>query len=102
LAYSDSYWEPVDYRNIIRLHLGGQYEFNDALSFSAGFYTEPTPIKTGSGDDQGSWDQIFLTAGIGLDFGRIALNFGAASSAIIKKDPSLREENHFNLSLSYK
>lgn len=99
LAYSDGYW---DYRNIIRLHLGGQYKFNDLLSFSAGFYTEPSPVKIGSAYDPSSWDQMFVTGGLGLDFGRVALNFSAASSALIKKEPSFREENHFNLSVSYR
>ena len=99
LAYSDGYW---DYRNIIRLHLGGQYKLNDLLSLSTGFYTEPSPVKIGPEFDPDSWDQIFLTGGVGLDFGRVALNFSAASSALIKIDPSLREENHFNLSLSYR
>ena len=72
------------------------------LSFSAGFYTEPSPIQIGSDFDSGSWDQMFLTGGVGLDFGRVALNLSAASSAPIKRDPSLREENHFNLSVSYR
>jgi len=102
LAYSEGVWESDNYRNVIRLHLGGQYRLNDLLSLSTGFYTEPSPMKIGPAYDPGSWDQIFLTGGIGLDFGRIALNLSAASSALIKKTPSLREENHFNLSLSYR
>ncbi len=102
LAYSEGELDSDDYRNIIRLHLGGQYRFNDLLSLSTGFYTEPSPIKIGSSYDPDSYDQVFLTGGIGLDFGRVALNLSAASSALIKKDPSLREENHFNFSLSYR
>ena len=104
LAYSGELWNSDDFRNIIRIHLGGQYKPNDLLSFSAGFYTDPYPIKfiAFAPFDEESYDQMFLTGGIGLDFGRIALNLSAASSALIKKDPSLREENHFNLSLSYR
>jgi len=102
LAYSEGERDSDDYRNVIRLHIGGQYRFNDLLSFSAGFYTEPSPIKIGSSYDPGSWDQMFLTGGVGLDFGRVALNLSAASSALIKNDPALREENHFNLSLCYR
>ncbi len=102
LAYPDLNWEAVDYRSIIRLHLGGQYRFNDLLSLSAGFYTEPSPVKIASGYDQGSWDQMFVTGGVGLDFGPVALNLSAASSALIKKDPSFREENHLNVSLVYR
>jgi long-subunit fatty acid transport protein len=102
LAYSEGYMESDDYRNIIRLHLGGLYRFNDVLSISAGFYTEPAPINSISTFGPDSWDQMFLSGGIGLDFGRIALNLGAASSALIKKDPSFREENHLNISLVYR
>jgi len=103
-AYSVGEWDSDRYRNIIRLHLGGQYRFNDLLSLSTGFYTEPSPITfvTPPPFDEGSYDQMFLTGGVGLDFGRVALNFSAASSALIKKDPSLREENHFNLSVNYR
>jgi hypothetical protein len=106
LAYSDRDWgpDPDDDRNIIRLHLGGQYRLNDLLSLSAGFYTEPSPIKgiASSTIDASGYDQMFLTGGLGLDFGRVALNLSVASSALIKKDPALREENHFNLSVSYR
>jgi long-subunit fatty acid transport protein len=102
LAYSGAYGRSYNYRNIIRLHLGAQYRFNDLLSVNAGFYTEPSPINIPSFYDAGSYDQMFLTGGVGLDFGRIALNFSAASSALIKKDPSFREENHFLLSVSYR
>ncbi|MEJ2568267.1 MAG: hypothetical protein P8Z50_05270 [candidate division WOR-3 bacterium] len=104
LAYSGEEWGSNDFRNIIRLHLGGQYRFNDYLAFSAGFYTDPHPIKfiAFSPFDEGSYDQLFVTGGIELDFGKIALNLSAASSALIKNDPSLREENRFNLSLSYR
>jgi hypothetical protein len=102
LAYSEGYVESNDYRNTVKLHLGGQYKFNDLLSLSMGFYTDPYPVVLSSVYDSDSYDQMFLTGGVGLDFGKVALNLGAASSAIIKKDPSLREENHFNLSLSYK
>lgn len=102
LAYCEDHLYSDDYRDVIRLHLGGQYKFNDFLSLSAGFYTEPSPINITSGYDPGSYDQIFLTGGVGLDFGRVAVNFSAASSALIKTDPALREENHFNLSLVYR
>jgi len=102
MAYSESYLDSDDYRNVVRLHLGAHYQLNDLLSLSTGFYTEPSPIKIGPAFDPGSWDQMFVTGGVGLDFGRVALNFSAASSALIKKDPALREENHFNLSVSYK
>ena len=104
LAYSGELWDSDDFRNIIRLHLGGQYRFNDNLSFSAGFYTNPYPIKfiAFAPFDEESYDQMFLTGGIGLNFGRIALNLSAASSALIRNNPSLREENCFNLSLSYR
>jgi hypothetical protein len=86
------------------LHLGGQYRLNGCLSLSAGFYTDPYPIRFTSffPSDEDSYDQIFLTGGIGLDFGKISLNFSAASGAIIKNVPSLREETRFNLSLSYR
>ncbi len=102
LAYSEGERSADDYRNIIRLHFGGQYRFNELLSFSAGFYTTPSPIKLGIVFDPGSYDQIFLTGGVGLDFGRVSLNLSAASSALIKMDPALREENHFNLSVVYR
>ncbi|MEJ2307173.1 MAG: hypothetical protein P8Y30_06485 [candidate division WOR-3 bacterium] len=104
LAYSGELWNSDDFRNVIRIHIGGQYKPNDLLSFSAGFYTEPYPIKfiAFAPFDEESYDQMFLTGGIGLDFGRVALNLSAASSAFIKRDPSLREENLFNLSLSYR
>ncbi len=102
LAYSGEYGRSYNYRNILRLHLGVQYRFNDLLSLSAGFYTEPSPINIPSFYDPGSYDQMFLTGGVGLDFGRVALNLSAASGALIKRGTSLREENHFNLSLSYR
>jgi opacity protein-like surface antigen len=102
LAYDEDYLNSDDYRNVVRLHLGAQYKFNDLLSMSAGFYTYPYPMKLSSLYEPDSYDQMFLTGGIGLDFGRIVLNISAASSALIKSEPSLREENHFNFSLSYR
>lgn len=102
LAYSGEYGGSDTYRNIIRLHFGAQYRFNDLFSLSAGFYTEPSPINIPSFYDPGSYNQMFLTGGVGLDFGRVALNLSAASGNLITKDPALRKENHFNLSLSYR
>jgi hypothetical protein len=102
LAYYEDYLDSDDYRNVLRLHLGGQYKFNNFLSLSTGFYTEPSPININLSFNVDSYDQMFLTGGLGLDFGRVALNLSAASSALIKRDPSLREENHFNLSVSYR
>ncbi len=99
---AEGVWESDNYRNIIRFHFGAQYKVNDFLSLSTGFYTEPSPMKIGPAFDPGSWDQMFLTGGLGLDFGRVALNLSAASSALIKKDPALREENHLNVSLCYR
>jgi hypothetical protein len=101
LAYCEDHLYSDDYRNVIRLHLGAQYRLNDLLFLSTGFYTDPSPINFVT-PYTGSHDQIFLTGGIGLDFGRVALNLSAASSALIKMDPSLREENHFNLSVVYR
>ncbi len=104
LAYSGEAWDSDNFRNIIRIHLGGQYKLNDCLSISAGFYTNPAPITfvTSPTFGEDSYDQVFLTGGLGLDFGRIVLNLSASSSTLIKKEPSLREENHFNLSVSYR
>jgi len=102
MAYSEGYLDSDDYRNVVRLHLGAHYQLNDLLSLSTGFYTEPSPIKIGPDYNPDSYDQMFLTGGVGLDFGRIALNLSAASSAIIKKGPGFREENHFNISLLYR
>ena len=103
LAYSEGYVESDEYRNVVRVHLGGQYRINDLLSLSAGFYNEPYQMKLSPlAYHSDSYDQIFLSGGVGLDFGRVALNLGAASSALIKKDPSFREENHLNVSLVYR
>jgi long-subunit fatty acid transport protein len=104
LAYSGEDWDSDDFRNTIRLHLGGQYWFNDCLSFSAGFYTEPYPTKrvTFSSFDEGSYDQMFITGGLGLDFEKVTLAFSIASSALVKMDPALREETNFILSISYR
>jgi hypothetical protein len=102
LAYDRGWLDSDSYRNVVRLHLGGEYRLNEFVSVSAGFYTDPSPVKFVPPYDAGSQDQIFLTGGVGFDFGRVALNLSAASSALIKMDPALKEETHLNLSLNYR
>jgi long-subunit fatty acid transport protein len=82
-------------RNVFRIYLGGEYKIKSKYTLRIGIYNDPNP----SSSSQTKREQIFLTGGIGVEFGKLKINFAASSSSLAPTGE--KETNNFHLSIAY-
>ncbi len=93
---NDEKVELSDYRrNVFRIHHGCEYKIKSKYALRLGIYNDPNS----SSNSQTKREQIFLTGGLGVEFGRLKINLAASSSSLTKTGE--KETNNFHLSIAY-
>jgi len=91
-----NYYERYDPHDSWKLHYGIEYILNPTYTLRSGFYIDPYPYHA----DYSDWDQLFLTAGVGVFLRRFEINMSTVTSNLI--DVNLKKETQIFFSLTYR
>jgi len=98
---------PHNVKDIVSLHVGGEYQLNKNIHLLMGAYnlpytTIPSYSELVNGWRVGDKDQLFLSWGISIIKEPISFNFSFATSKLLAKENSALKENHFSTSITFR
>jgi long-subunit fatty acid transport protein len=80
--------------NVFRINMGGEYKIKSKYALRLGISDFFSSFSNIIGRDQ-----IFLMGGIGVDFGKLKVNFAVSNNSLISN--GYEETNNFHLSIAY-
>jgi long-chain fatty acid transport protein len=80
-----------DWKDVVAIHLGGEYRVTDPLALRLGFRYDPTPVPAETmGPDLPDADRFFYSAGVGYKFS--SWTFDLAYMYVDKKDRTVNNQ----------